>query len=159
MERKCWVIFTVLAILDFRMSNATLISSSKIVICGRETIDADPKELDGKRCSRKFVVALTVENGKVSETACIVKVSCYSCVCFFLFFFTYNLLQNASGAIYARLKYVDNERTGESDREQLTRPFRIIVSKSEVRVKYPLRDINVSFNYIKRIGNFRHNFM
>jgi hypothetical protein len=47
-------------------SNATLIASSKIVNCGRKNVGLDPRKLDNKRCSKKFVVALTVENGQVN---------------------------------------------------------------------------------------------
>lgn len=45
--------------------NATLISSSKVRLCGRDNLDAEPTLLDGTACDRKFVVALTVENGQV----------------------------------------------------------------------------------------------
>ena len=54
-----------------------------------------------------------------------------------------NCTQNASGAIYARIRYVDDETRGGSDRLQLAKPLRILVSKSDVYVKYTLRDINV----------------
>lgn len=47
-------------------STATLIASSEINICGRDRLDFEPKQLDSKVCKKKFVVALTVENGKVS---------------------------------------------------------------------------------------------
>ena len=49
-----------------RTCEATLIASSKINYCGRDNFGIDPKQLSGKRCSKKFVVALTVENGKVN---------------------------------------------------------------------------------------------
>lgn len=52
--------------------------------------------------------------------------------------------QNASGAVYARIRYIDDQTKGGIDRNQLAKPLRIIVSKSEVYVKYPLRDIGVS---------------
>lgn len=47
-------------------SNATLIASSKIRLCGREAKD-EPRKLDGKLCSKKFVITLTVENGQVRD--------------------------------------------------------------------------------------------
>ncbi len=45
---------------------ATLIASSEVNLCGRDKLGIEPRQLDGKKCSKKFVVALTVENGKVS---------------------------------------------------------------------------------------------
>ena len=47
-----------------RPTEATLVASSKVNICGREQLDVEPKQLNGEKCSKKFVVALTVENGK-----------------------------------------------------------------------------------------------
>ena len=65
--RRVKIVFSLLAMTYYYYVDATLIASSKIIQCGRENINTDPKELDGKRCDRKFVVALTVENGKVRK--------------------------------------------------------------------------------------------
>lgn len=54
--------------------------------------------------------------------------------------------QGASGAIHGRLKYINHEVDGISEREQLTRPFRLIVKKSNVMVRYPLKDTEVSIS-------------
>lgn len=45
--------------------DAALIASSRIQLCGRKSALVEPKNLNGKECQRKFVVTLTVENGKV----------------------------------------------------------------------------------------------
>ena len=47
-------------------TNATLIASSKIRLCGRDNLEIEPKFINGRRCEKKFIVALTVENGQVS---------------------------------------------------------------------------------------------
>lgn len=46
--------------------NATLIASSKVRLCGRDDATVEPKQLDNKKCNKKFVVTLVVENGRVS---------------------------------------------------------------------------------------------
>ena len=48
-------------------SNATLIASSKVRLCGRGDTGLEPQKLDRKKCHKKFVIALAVENGKVSS--------------------------------------------------------------------------------------------
>lgn len=55
--------------------------------------------------------------------------------------------QNAGSAIHGRIKYINRQVEGSSEREQLTKPFRIKVTKSEVTVRYPLTDIKVSTIY------------
>lgn len=48
-------------------SDATLIASSKIRLCSRKNTEIEPTSLDHKKCAKKFVVALAVENGKVGN--------------------------------------------------------------------------------------------
>ena len=46
-------------------TDATLIASSKLLNCGRGGTGVDPRKLNNRRCSKKFVIALAVENGQV----------------------------------------------------------------------------------------------
>ena len=69
MERKCWIVVILLTLVELPTLDATLIASSKVVLCRRGNENTEPKQLDGKRCEKKFIVALAVENGKVSETS------------------------------------------------------------------------------------------
>ena len=43
-----------------------------------------------------------------------------------------------TGSIYADVKHVEN-KTGRGVKDQLKKPFRITVTKSEVDIHYPLR--------------------
>ena len=47
--------------------------------------------------------------------------------------------KGASGSIHANIEYVDNKTSGPTTKEQLKKPFRITVTKSEVDIHYPLR--------------------
>jgi len=54
------------------------------------------------------------------------------------------LLQKESGAIYANIKFVEKKPGHAQGREQLAKPFRISVTKSDVHVVYPLKYLHVS---------------
>lgn len=57
-----------------------------------------------------------------------------------------SFLQGESEALYANIKFVDN-RTGLMNRkEQLKKPFKITVTKSDVLIHYPLRYYAVSLH-------------
>uniref|UniRef100_A0A1X7UMY0 Generative cell specific-1/HAP2 domain-containing protein n=1 Tax=Amphimedon queenslandica TaxID=400682 RepID=A0A1X7UMY0_AMPQE len=94
--------------------SASLVSSSEIQFCQRQSASYDPILSNGEACSKKFLVALAVRNG-----------------------------QGESGSIYADIKHVNNRtRSGSTlKREQLRKPIRITVTKSDVLIRYPLRYI------------------
>lgn len=58
--------------------------------------------------------------------------------------FVYLSGQGESEAIYANIKFVDNKTGIVQRKEQLKKPFRITVTKSEVLINYPLRYETVS---------------
>lgn len=60
-------------ILSWCTCDASLIASSKILLCSRKNASVEPKQLDGEVCNKKFVIALTVENGKVNVFFYILK--------------------------------------------------------------------------------------
>ncbi|XP_065882454.1 hapless 2-like [Dysidea avara] len=86
--------------------DGSLVASSKVQICRKLT--SEPLTRSGENCDKKFVVALSVRNGK-GET----------------------------DQLVANIRYVENETTT-LRREQLRKPFRIVVTKSDVHIHYPL---------------------
>ena len=69
---------------------------------------------------------------------------CVYCVDYLLEL-TINFIQGESGSIYADIKHVNNRTTSRNalKREQLRKPIRITVTKSDVLIRYPLRYIDV----------------
>ena len=47
--------------------NGSLIASSEVQMCSRDSPQAEPIHASGEHCSKKFVVSLAVRNGKVSQ--------------------------------------------------------------------------------------------
>lgn len=64
MNHELYLILIVLA--SALYCDTTLIASSEIQYCARKSTNIQPKNLDGKLCNKKFVIALAVENGQVS---------------------------------------------------------------------------------------------
>ena len=46
--------------------NGSLIASSEVQMCSRDSSNIEPIHATGERCSKKFVVSLAVRNGQVS---------------------------------------------------------------------------------------------
>lgn len=46
--------------------NGSLIASSEVQMCSRDSPQTEPILASGEHCSKKFVVSLAVRNGKVS---------------------------------------------------------------------------------------------
>ena len=46
--------------------SGSLIASSEVQMCSRDSANVEPIHASGERCSKKFVVSLAVRNGKVS---------------------------------------------------------------------------------------------
>jgi len=121
-------------------------------MCARSSATLEPMFGTGKPCSKKFVVSLAVRSGQVS----LHQSNKLLCALFFLykqpFLFIIAtlqlqisfLLQKESGAIYANIKFVENKTGHAQRREQLAKPFRISVTKSDVHVVYPLKYLHVS---------------
>ena len=49
------------------MASGSLIASSEVQMCSRDSPQAEPIHASGEHCSKKFVVSLAVRNGKVSQ--------------------------------------------------------------------------------------------
>ena len=47
--------------------NGSLIASSEVQMCSRDSPQTEPILASGEHCSKKFVVSLAVRNGKVSR--------------------------------------------------------------------------------------------
>ena len=54
-------------------SNGSLIASSEVQMCSRDSSQTEPILSSGKHCRKKFVVSLAVRNGKVSQLVVIWK--------------------------------------------------------------------------------------
>ena len=53
-------------------------------------------------------------------------------------------LQGESNQIIANIRYVENETATKLRKEELRKPFRIVVTKSDVYIHYPLVYLGVS---------------
>lgn len=64
----------------------------------------------------------------------------------YLNFIPIYILKGNTGSIYADIRYVNNKTAAGSilKREQLRKPFRISVTKSDVYIHYPVRYLFVS---------------
>ena len=59
-----------------------------------------------------------------------------------------SMLQGETDQIIANIRYVENETTTKLRKEELRKPFRIVVTKSDVYIHYPLVYLGVSFKII-----------
>ena len=50
------------------VANGSLIASSEVQMCSRDSPNVEPIHASGEHCSKKFVVSLAVRNGQVSNT-------------------------------------------------------------------------------------------
>ena len=121
----------------------SLISSSEVQLCQRNSDSFDPLYSTGEACSKKFIVALAIRNGQVRP-----RPQKHSCVHFITTYYSHNFkyssLQGDTNKIYADIKFVNNRTTSPVNKEQLKKPFRITVTKSDVHIHYPVRYISVS---------------
>ncbi len=128
-----WIL---LAVFSLDGSLASLIASSEIQACSRTTANSEPMSAEGESCSQKFVVSLAVQSGQVCKLM-IDPINSLICS-----------LQGESGTIYATIKHVEESKPSEDgqlirSRKQLTKPLRIVVTKSDVYVAYPLKLLKV----------------
>lgn len=56
-------------------------------------------------------------------------------------------MQGESNQIIANIRYVENETAAKLRKEELRKPFRIIVTKSDVYIHYPLVYLGVSLKF------------
>lgn len=124
-------------LLQCSLASASLIASSEIQMCQRTSAAFEPIFGTGEACKKKFVVSMAVKNGHVS------RLTSYG-IRVLIFNSTPNFIQGESDAIYANIKFVDNHTSVVPRKEQMKKPFRISVTKSEVLVNYPLRYHGVS---------------
>ena len=57
-------------------------------------------------------------------------------------------MQGETNQIVANIRYVENETTTTVRKEQLKKPFRIVVTKSEVDINYPLVYLGVRKDFL-----------
>ena len=75
----------------------------------------------------KFLLLITL-------ICCLLPIHAYihTCTCIYL-------NKGDTGSIYADINYVENKTGRSTTKEQLKKPFRITVTKSEVDIHYPLK--------------------
>ena len=142
-----WWTGLVILLLQCSLASASLIASSEIQMCQRTSAAFEPMFGTGEACRKKFVVSMAVKSGQVSHPTYyqytrIQLLSDYTCA--LIFNSAPNCIQGESNAIYANIKFVDNHTSVVHRKEQMKKPFRISVTKSDVLVNYPLRYHGVS---------------
>lgn len=53
--------------LTYSVTSGSLIASSEVQMCSRNSREVEPIHASGEHCSKKFVISLAVRNGQVSK--------------------------------------------------------------------------------------------